>query len=308
MSLRAVPFPEIPVLTVQMARAAFPGGTLAMRLRDELGGVYESTDFLGAFACRGAPATSPGVLALVSVLQYAERLTDRQAADAVRGRIGWKYALGLELTDAGFEFSALSGFRSRVLGHGLEHQFLDVILARCAQLGLLRAGGRMRTDSTHVVACVRDLNRVEFVTETLRCALEALSVAAPDWLAGCGLVTSVWLERYGQRAGSCRLPKGDGPRAEFAAQAGSDGYASAGGDRPGRYPALAPPVARDRCPSHSVGAAFRPAPRRRRALPGGEGTSRRRAAPGQPARSRCALRGQAHHGLGRVQGPLHRNL
>ena len=224
MSLRAVPFPEIPVLTVEVARAAFPGGTLAMRLRDEFGGVYESTDFLEAFAYRGAPATSPGVLALVSVLQYAERLTDRQAADAVRGRIGWKYALGLELTDAGSGFSALSGFRSRVPGHGLGHQFLDVILARCAQLGLLRAGGRMRTDSTHVVACVRDLNRVEFVTETLRCALEALSVAAPDWLAGCGLVTPAWLERYGQRADSCRLPKGDGPRAEFAAQAGSGGY------------------------------------------------------------------------------------
>jgi hypothetical protein len=84
MSLRAVPFPGIPVLTVEVARAAFPGGTLAMRLRDELGGVYESTDFLEAFAYRGAPATSPGVLALVSVLQYAERLTDRQAADAVR--------------------------------------------------------------------------------------------------------------------------------------------------------------------------------------------------------------------------------
>jgi len=113
-------------------------------------------------------------------LQYAERLTDRQAADAVRGRIDWKYALGLELTDAGFEFSALSGFRDRILEHGLEHQLMDVILARYAQLGLLRAGGRVRTDSTHVLACVRDLNRVEFVTGTLRCVLEALSAAVPD--------------------------------------------------------------------------------------------------------------------------------
>jgi transposase len=186
--------------------------------------VYESTDFLEAFAYRGAPATSPGVLALVSVLQYAERLTDRQAAGAVRGRIGWKYVLGLELADAGFEFSALSGFRSRVLGHGLEHQFLDVILARCAQLGLLRAGGRMRTDSTHVVACVRDLNRVEFVTETLRCALEALSVAAPGWRG------AAWSRSCGWRGtGSVPVPAGcpraTGPRAGFAARVGSDGYA-----------------------------------------------------------------------------------
>jgi transposase len=225
MSLRALGLREVPELTAQVARAAFPRGTLAMRLRDEIGAVHEDADFLKAFAYRGAPATAPGMLALVSVLQYAERLTDRQAADAVRSRIDWKYALGLELADAGFEFSALSGFRDRILEHGLEHQVLDVILARCTQLGLLRAGGRVRTDSTHVLACVRDLNRVEFVTETLRCALEALSVAAPDWLAATGLVTAVWLERYGQRAGSCRLPEGDKPRAEFATQAGADGYA-----------------------------------------------------------------------------------
>jgi transposase len=203
------------------------------------GTLWLNADFLEGFACRGAPASSPGMLALVSVLQYAERLTDRQAADAVRGRIDWKYALGLELTDAGFEFSALSGFRDRVLGHGLGHQLMDVILARCAQLGLLRAGGRVRTDSAHVLACVRDLNRVEFVTETLRCALEALSAAVPDWLAATGLVTGVWLERYGQRAGSCRLPKGDAPRAGFAAQAGAGGYALLATTRTSHFSQLA---------------------------------------------------------------------
>ncbi|MGW5695573.1 transposase, partial [Streptomyces asiaticus] len=114
---------------------------------------------------------SPGMLALVSVLQYAERLTDRQAADAVRGRIDWKYALGLQLADPGFNFSVLSEFRDRLIAHGLEQQILDAILAQCSKRGLLRAGGRARTDSTHVIACTRDLNRLEFVTETMRCAL-----------------------------------------------------------------------------------------------------------------------------------------
>jgi len=97
-----------------------------------------------------------------------------------------KYALGMELTDPGFEFSALAGFRARLVEHGMEHALLDVILARCTELGFLRSGGRVRTDSTHVLACVRDLNRVEMVTETLRAALEALSVAAPAWLAATG--------------------------------------------------------------------------------------------------------------------------
>jgi hypothetical protein len=92
----------------------------------------------------------------------------------------------MELTDPGFEFSALAGFRARLVEHGMEHALLDVILARCTELGFLRSGGRVRTDSTHVLACVRDLNRVEMVTETLRAALEALSVAAPAWLAATG--------------------------------------------------------------------------------------------------------------------------
>jgi hypothetical protein len=107
----------------------------------------------------------------------------------------------------------------------VEHALLGVILARCTALGFLRSGGRVRTDSTHVLACVRDLKRVEMVTETLRAALEALSVAAPVWLAATGLVTGVWLERYGQRADSHRLPKGEAQRAGFAAQVGADGYA-----------------------------------------------------------------------------------
>ena len=122
MSMRPVPTPGIPTSTVSVARAAFPAGTLAMRLRDELGVVYQNADFVELFARRGAPAASPGVLALVCVLQYAERLTDRQTADAVRGRIDWKYALGMELTDPGFEFSALAGFRARLVEHGMEHQ------------------------------------------------------------------------------------------------------------------------------------------------------------------------------------------
>ncbi|MFE2448080.1 hypothetical protein ACFXDF_39625 [Streptomyces sp. NPDC059426] len=63
----------------------------------------------------------------------------------------------------------LREFRDRLIAHGLEQQVLDAILAQCSKRGLLRAGGRARTDSTHVIACIRDLNRLEFVTETMRC-------------------------------------------------------------------------------------------------------------------------------------------
>jgi transposase len=222
--MRPLPIPQIPVETWAVARAAFPDGCLAIRLRDQLGPVFQNADFVAAFAHRGGPSTPPGMLALVSVLQFAERLTDRQAADAVRGRIDWKYALSLPLTDPGFDFTVLSQFRDRLITAGMEQRILDLVLQRCGELGLLRAGGRVRTDATHVLACIRDLNRLEFVTETMRCALEALAAAAPEWLLAAGAVGPVWVRRYGARADSYRLPKGQAERAAFGQQVGIDGY------------------------------------------------------------------------------------
>ncbi|MFJ1554719.1 transposase [Streptomyces mirabilis] len=159
----------------------------------------------------------------MSVLQYAEGLSDRQAADQVRARMDWKFLLGLELDDPGFDFTVLGDFRSRLITHGLEERVLEVVLARLSQAGLLRAGGRQRTDSTHVLAAVRTLNRMEFVGETLRAALEALAAAAPDWLAP--LIDSGWVERYGAKVDNYRFPKGESVRREWTEQVGRDGFA-----------------------------------------------------------------------------------
>lgn len=159
---------------------------------------------------------------MVSVLQYAEGLTDRQAADQVRARMDWKFLLGLELDDPGFDACVLSLFRSRLIEHGLEQTTLELELERLRGLGLLKAGGRQRTDSTHVLAAVRTLNRMEFVGETLRAALEALAVVAPGWLSG--LVTAEWAERYGPRVDDYRFPKGEEVREQWSEQVGRDGF------------------------------------------------------------------------------------
>jgi transposase len=213
----------VPELTARVVRAAFPRGTLAIRIREALGLLFADEDFAAAFPRRGRPAVSPGALALVSVLQYAEGLSDRQAADQVRARLDWKFLLGLELDDPGFDFTILGDFRSRLIEHGLEEQVLDVVLARLSGAGLLRAGGRQRTDSTHVLAAVRTLNRMEFVGETLRAALEALAAAAPGWLAP--LIDSSWADRYGARIDSYRFPQGEDARERWAGQVGRDGFA-----------------------------------------------------------------------------------
>lgn len=220
-ALLPVPVPEA---TARVARAAFPQGCLALRLRDEFGALYQDDDFVELFARIGGPSCSPGMLALVSVLQYAERLSDRAAADAVRARIDWKYALGLELADPGFHYSVLSQFRDRLIAHSREAALLDALLERCRQAGLLRSDGRVRSDSTHVVGCIRDLNRLELVTETMRCALEALALAAPDWLRAIGALNADWAARYTKRADFYRLPKGEPERARWAENVGGDGF------------------------------------------------------------------------------------
>ena len=223
MSLRPRPWPEVPAVTAQVARAAFAKqGSLPIRIRDELGCWYEDGDFAGAYPVRGRPGLSPAQLAVVTVLQFTEDLSDRQAADAVRGRVDWKYCLGLELADPGFEFTVLSGFRDRLLGGGAERVIFDALLARLAELGLVGAGGRQRTDSTHVLARVRDLNRLELAGETVRAALEALAAAAPGWLAG--VIDASWQQVYGQRIDQVRLPGSKAARGQLAVQYGRDGY------------------------------------------------------------------------------------
>ncbi|BAL89775.1 putative transposase [Actinoplanes missouriensis 431] len=222
MSMQPRPWPEVPEQTARMARAAFRKGNLATRIRDELGQVYEDGRFVAVFGVRGRPGISPAQLMIVSVLQFAEDLTDRQAAEAVRDRITWKYALGLELDDPGFDASVLSEFRARLVDGELSSLALDALLQRLAALKLVKAAGRQRTDSTHVLAAIRRLNRLELAGETVRAALEALSAAAPDWLTT--VIDASWLDVYGARIDNLRLPASQTRRDELLLQYGRDGY------------------------------------------------------------------------------------
>src|SRR4029079_8190477 len=149
------------------------------------------------YAHTGQPGFTPWRLALVTIMQFRENLADRQASEAVRARIDWKYLLSLDLTDPGFDFSVLSEFRDRLLAGSAEELLLDKLLERCRALGLLKARGQQRTDSTHVLAAVRGLNRLDRVAETLRAALTELAAVAPEWLQAWAPLE--WYERYGKR-------------------------------------------------------------------------------------------------------------
>ncbi|WP_203831567.1 IS1182 family transposase [Actinoplanes palleronii] len=222
MSMQPRPWPEVPEQTARVARAAFRKGNLAMRIRDELGQVYDDGRFTAAFGVRGRPGISPAQLMIVTVLQFADNLGDRAAADAVRDRMTWKYALGLELDDPGFDASVLTEFRARLVEGDLSSLALDALLQRLMELKLIKPRGRQRTDSTHVLAAIRQLSRLELAGETLRAALEALSAAAPDWLTS--MIDASWAEVYGARIDNLRLPDSKTRRDELMLQYGRDGY------------------------------------------------------------------------------------
>ena len=180
----------VPERTSEIAHAALPKGNRYMQMRDTLGTVYTDTPFADLYPPVGQPAAAPWRLALVTIMPCAENLTDRQAAEAVRGRIDWQYALGLDLTEAGCDFSVLSEFRARLLAGEAAERLLTQRLGLFVERGLRHARGTQRTDSTHIVAAVRDLNRLELVGETLQQAFNVLAQEAPAWVRA--QVTAAW--------------------------------------------------------------------------------------------------------------------
>lgn len=208
-------------MTVRTAWAACPKGTPVMLMRDRLDVVFADEDFTHLYPSDGRPGFSPGQLALVSVLQFAENLSDRAAADAVRTRIDWKYGLGLDLDDPGFDYSLLSEFRARLAEGNRADQLLQLMLDRLVAAGLLKGRGRQRTDATHVLAAVRRLSRLKLAGESVRAALEEIAEVDPDWLVP--LIEPEWAKRYGRKVEIGKVAGGTAVVRERAEEFGRDG-------------------------------------------------------------------------------------
>lgn len=221
MSLHPHIITPVPDETARVARAAFPKGHLYLTFRDAIGTIVQDEDFASLFPAWGQPGLPPWRLALVTIMQFRENLADRQAAEAVRARIDWKYLLSLDLTDPGFDFSVLSACRDRLLAGSAEELLLEKLLERCRALGLLKARGQQRTDSTHVLAAIRGLTRFELVAETRRAALNEVATIAPAWLQR--LVPLEWYERYSTRIEDTRLPREQAQREAYVQTVGEDG-------------------------------------------------------------------------------------
>ncbi len=176
--------------------------------------------FEPVYSYKGRGAISPLLLALVTILQMMEKVPDRVAADFVVFRMDWKYALHLPLSYKGFHFTDLYAFRQRLVQHGAEKLVFDQVLAKLKAMGLIKERGKVRTDATHVVALLNRLSQLELVRESIRAALDAVSVLAPAWLNET--VPLTFCEAYGQRQNDYRVS--DSQIAKQLFEAGRDGY------------------------------------------------------------------------------------
>jgi transposase len=220
MSLQQRAIEPVPAETVKVAKAAFPKGNRYLKLRDELGTIYDDALFEDLYPRAGQPAYCAWRLALVTVLQFAEQLPDREAAEAVRSRIDWKYLLGLELTDTGFDYSVLCEFRARLVVGSATERLLDRMIEVLKSHGLVKARGQVRTDSTHILAAVRDLSRIALVRRALRHALDSLAQVVPEWLQR--IAPTEWSQRYGGQWDVEPRPKNKAAHRERAEQIGRD--------------------------------------------------------------------------------------
>ena len=164
---------------------------------DELFSQFPEEDFADLYSEEGKPAISPVLLSFVTIFQYLEKYPDRQAAEAMRMRIDWKYALHLPLSYEGFDFSVLCEFRDRLLKHKAEGRIFERLVEVFHSKGLIKERGKQRTDSIAMLTKVRRLSRLELVVETLRLAVGGVLRADRAW--GELTIPPSWEERYGER-------------------------------------------------------------------------------------------------------------
>jgi len=220
MSMKPHGLEPIPEETRRLVQRLCPKGTMVTQLRDALGPIYSDEQFAHLFPKRGRAAEAPWRLALVTVLQAIEGLTDRQAAEYVRTRIDWLYALALPLDDPGFDYSILTDFRQRLLAAQAQDLILEPILQLCRERGYIRARGKQRTDATAVLARVRALSSLESVGESMRAALNAIAQQEPQWLQA--QLNPEWFDRYVHRFELARFPKAETQRQLLREQVGQD--------------------------------------------------------------------------------------
>lgn len=219
MSLKVRPPWKMPEETAVVGQAIIKPDSPYRLIGEQLFPQFREADYADLYSAEGKPGISPIILAFVTVFQFMEKLPDRQAAESMRMRIDWKYALHLPLTNAGFDYSVLSEFRDRLIQHEAEGRVFETLVQAFQTMGLVKARGKQRTDSTAMLTKVRRLSRLELVVETLRLAVGAMMTVERQWSEA--LIPPSWEQRYGERFVMQRYSKKEGQ--DYEADIGEDG-------------------------------------------------------------------------------------
>ncbi|MBN1372405.1 MAG: IS1182 family transposase [Anaerolineaceae bacterium] len=219
MCLKVQPPWPMPTETATVGQVILKADSPYRLIGDKLFGQFSEDAYADLYSPEGKPGLSPVILAFVTVFQFMERLPDRQAAESLRMRMDWKYALHLPLTYEGFDFSVLSEFRDRLIEHDAEGRVFETLVAAFREVGLIKERGKQRTDSIAMLTKVRRLSRLELVVETLRMAVGALVKADREWSAE--IIPPSWEERYGERFVMQRYSEKEWK--EYEAHIGEDG-------------------------------------------------------------------------------------
>lgn len=220
MTLRIRTNTEIPEDTATLGRKLLKANSRYRVIGDHLPEIVCDEDFADIYAPTGRNAVSPALLSMVTIFQFLEDVPDREAAEMVVIRVDWKYALHLPLDYAGFHPTDLCNFRKRLVENEQEALVFDSMLKKVKALGFLKKKGKQRTDSTHVLAVVQKLSRLELVTETMRVALRAIQRAHEGWYQQ--VIPATFAEVYAETRQDYRLS--DTERQAALRQTGADGF------------------------------------------------------------------------------------
>jgi transposase len=211
---------EIPDDTARVGREILEENNPYRLVGDRVNAFLRLKDFVGLYSELGRGAICPIILSLITLFQFLENIPDRVAANWAVTRMDWKYALHLPLTWTGFDYSNLSNFRTRLIEHGEERLVFEKVLEWVRSLGFVKKHGKQRTDSTHIIACVERLGRLELAWETLRTALRAIKKGAPRWYGE--VIPAAFDQAYAERQSDWRLNKEE-VKAKMK-EAGGDGF------------------------------------------------------------------------------------
>ena len=220
--MKAELFPPIPSDTAKTARAVFGKSNFYIVTGDQANSLFSGLILVDSNKQVQRPARTLALFYLIMIFQFLETLPDNQAADALRQRVDWKYALHLPLNHSGFQAATFCEFRKWLLVDRTSEHHLQTLLSRLSEVVLSTNRQSLNLDADQIVARVCMFSRLERIWEAFSLAVEALAIKRPDRLRAISLPH--WYERYSRQRNNLNLRAEPSEQERLAQSIGADGF------------------------------------------------------------------------------------